>query len=87
MDFGSLVQALYGIDEGITRGLWSEYSPFDLKGKKPLGRQRPRDVGAISLASLRPPRRYKTVGQTFELYYPPSPRVQYRPRAPHQSYD
>ena len=86
-DFGSLVQALYGIDEGITRGLWSKSSPFDLKGKKPLGRQRLRDVGAISLASLRPPRRYKTVGQTFGLYYPPSPRVQYRPRVPHQSYD
>ena len=36
-DFGSLVQALNGIDEGIARGLWCESSPFDSKGKKPLG--------------------------------------------------
>ena len=36
-DFGSLVQALYGIDEGIARGLWLKSSPSDSKGKKPLG--------------------------------------------------
>ncbi|RVW33697.1 hypothetical protein CK203_105878 [Vitis vinifera] len=36
---------------------------------------------------LRPPRHYQTVGQTSGFYYPPSPRVQYRPWAPHQSYD
>ena len=36
-DFGSLVQALYGIEEGIARGLWSESSLSDSKGKKPLG--------------------------------------------------
>ena len=28
-DFGSLVQDLYGIEEDITRGLWSESSPTD----------------------------------------------------------
>ena len=39
--FGSLVQALYGIEEGMARGLWFESSPFDSKGKKPLGGQRP----------------------------------------------
>ena len=86
-DFGSLVQALYGIEEGIARGLWSESSPFDSKGKKPLGGQRSGDVGAISSTGLRPPRRYQTVGQTFGLYYPPSPRVRYRPRALSRSYD
>ena len=86
-DFGSLVQALYGIEEGIARGLWSESSPSDSKGKKPLGGQRSGDVGAISLTGLRPPRCYQTVGQTFGLYYPPSPRVRYRPRAPSWSYD
>ena len=53
-DFGSLVQALYGIEEGITRGLWSESSPSDSNGKKPLGGQRPRDVGVISSTGLRP---------------------------------
>ena len=40
MDFGSLVQALYSIEEGIARGLWPESSPFDSKGKKPSGKQR-----------------------------------------------
>ena len=74
-DFRSLVQALYGIEEGIARGLWFESSPSDSKGKKPLGGHRSRDASAISSASLRPPRRYQTVGQTSGLYYPPSPRV------------
>ena len=57
-DFGSLVQALYGIEEGITKGLWSESYSFDSKRKKPLGGQRSGDVGAIGSAGLRPPRRY-----------------------------
>ncbi|RVW35680.1 Retrovirus-related Pol polyprotein from transposon 297 [Vitis vinifera] len=34
IDFGSLVQALYGIEEGISRGLWANSSPSDSKGKK-----------------------------------------------------
>ena len=87
MDFGYLVQALYGIEEGIARGLWSESSHFDSKGKKPLGGQRSGDVGAIDSTGLRPSRCYQTVGQAFGFYYPSSSRVQYRPRAPHQSYD
>ena len=81
-DFGSLVQALYGIEEGIARGLWSESSPTDSKGKKSSGEQRPRDVGTISSVGMRPPRHYQTVGQTFGFYYPPSPHVQYRPPVP-----
>ena len=28
-DFGSLVQALYGIEEGIARELWPKSSPSD----------------------------------------------------------
>ncbi|RVW21342.1 Transposon Ty3-I Gag-Pol polyprotein [Vitis vinifera] len=51
-DFGSLVQALYGIEEGIARGLWPESSPSDSKRKKPLGGQRPGD----RYAQYRPPR-------------------------------
>ncbi|RVW13642.1 Retrovirus-related Pol polyprotein from transposon 17.6 [Vitis vinifera] len=47
-DFGSLVQALYGIEEGIARGLWSESSPTDSKGKRPSRGQRSGDVGAIN---------------------------------------
>ena len=35
VDFGSLVQALYGIEKGIARGLWLESSSSDSKGKKP----------------------------------------------------
>ncbi|RVW17920.1 hypothetical protein CK203_115119 [Vitis vinifera] len=56
--------ALYGIEEGIARGLWSESSPTDSKGKRPSGGQRSGDVGAISSAGMRPSRRYQTVGQT-----------------------
>ena len=50
-NFGYLVKALYGIEEGIARGLWSESFPTDSKGKKPLGGQRSGDVGAISSTS------------------------------------
>ena len=63
-DFGSLVHALYGTEEGIARGLCPESSPTDFKRKKPLGRKRSRDISAISLVGLRPPRHYHTVGQT-----------------------
>ena len=64
-DFGSLVQALYGIEEGITKGLWSESSYFDLKRKKPLRGQRLGDVDAIGSAGLRPPRRYHRVSDYY----------------------
>ncbi|KAL6348491.1 hypothetical protein AAG906_008946 [Vitis piasezkii] len=67
---------------GIARGLWPESSPTDSKGKKPSGGQRSGDVGAISSVGMRPPRHYRTVGQTSGFYYPPSPHVQYRPPAP-----
>ncbi|RVW18283.1 Retrovirus-related Pol polyprotein from transposon 17.6 [Vitis vinifera] len=88
-DFGSLVQALYGIEEGIARGLWSESSPTDSKGKRPSGGQRSGDVGAISSAGMRPSRRYQTVGQTpgltacFAAHVAERPPAPYtRPRAP-----
>ena len=77
-NFGSLVQALYGIKEGISRGLWLESSPFDSKMKKPSGGQRPEDVGTISSIGSRSPRRYQTFGQTSRTYYPQR-YVQYRP--------
>ena len=48
-DFGSLVQALYGIEEGISRGLWADSSPSDSKGKKLGSGPRPSDVGAIGM--------------------------------------
>ena len=34
LDFGLVVQALYGIEKGITRGLWADSSSSDSKGKK-----------------------------------------------------
>ena len=37
IDFGSLVLALYDVDDGILRELWTDSSPIDVKGKKPLG--------------------------------------------------
>ncbi|RVW80840.1 Transposon Ty3-I Gag-Pol polyprotein [Vitis vinifera] len=46
--------ALYGIEEGIDRGLWPKSFPFDPKGKKPSGGQRLGDMGTIS--SYRPTR-------------------------------
>ena len=82
VDYGSLVQALYGIEEGITRGLWSDSSPSYLKGNKPTIGQRSGDVSAISVAKLRPPRYYQTIGQTSGVYYPPSPYLHYRPPIP-----
>ena len=54
-DFGTLLQALYDIKEGISRGLWVESSLTDPKGKRPIGRPR-YDVGAISTYRPRPPR-------------------------------
>ncbi|RVW73547.1 Ribonuclease HI [Vitis vinifera] len=47
-DFGSLVMALYDVEDGISRGLWADSSPGDVKGKKPFVGPRPTDVSAIS---------------------------------------
>ncbi|KAL6327512.1 hypothetical protein AAG906_021595 [Vitis piasezkii] len=58
-NFGSLVQVLYGLEEGIARGLWLESSPTDSKGNKTLGGQRLEDVDAISSEVMRPPKRYQ----------------------------
>ena len=80
-DFGSLVQAIYSIKEGINRGLWSESSPFNSKGKKPSRGQRPRDVSVISSVGSRSPKRYQKFGQTSGAYYPQR-YVQYRPPRP-----
>ena len=56
IDFGSLVQALYGIEEGISRGLWVDSSPSNSKGKKPGSGPRPSDVDAISMIGHKPQR-------------------------------
>ncbi|WKA03489.1 hypothetical protein VitviT2T_021596 [Vitis vinifera] len=48
-DFGSLVQGLYGIEEGISRGLWADSFPSDSKGKKSGSGSKPSDVGTIGM--------------------------------------
>ncbi|KAL6336546.1 hypothetical protein AAG906_025097 [Vitis piasezkii] len=57
-DFGSLVLALYDVEDGISRGLWTDSSPSDIKGKKPFVGQRSMDVSAIGSSSQRPLRRH-----------------------------
>ncbi|RVW71175.1 hypothetical protein CK203_054405 [Vitis vinifera] len=42
-DFGSLVMALYDVEDGISRGLWTDSSPSDIKGKKSFVGPRPAD--------------------------------------------
>ena len=82
MDFGYLVQALYGIEEDIATGLWPESSLSNSKGKRPTNIQRLADISAISAIRSRPPRHYQTVGHTSGVYYLLSPHVQYRPPTP-----
>ena len=57
-DFGSLVQALYGIVEGISKGLWVDSSPSDSKGKIPGSRPRSSDVGSIGMTRHRSPHHF-----------------------------
>ena len=68
-DFGSLVQALYGIEEGISRGLWADSSPSNLKEKKPGSRPKPSDVGTIGMMGHRSPRRPQTERQFSDTSY------------------
>ena len=81
-DFGSLVQALYGIEEGISRGLWVDSSPSDSKGKKPGSGPRPSDVGAIGMTGHRSPRHPPFQRQFSDTLYQMIGRGQYRPATP-----
>ena len=85
-DFGSLVLALYDVEDGISRGLWTDSSLGDVKGKKPFRGQRSVDVSAIDSTSQRPPRRHLQALQFPETHHSYVPH-QYRPRAPHPTYD
>ncbi|RVW23217.1 hypothetical protein CK203_100448 [Vitis vinifera] len=49
-----IIDRFVRIEEGIARGLWSESSPTDSKGKRPSGGQRSGDVGAINHPPSRP---------------------------------
>ena len=81
-DFGSLVQALYGIEEGISRGLWADSSPSDSKGKKPGSGPRPSDVGAIGMTGHRSPRHPPFQRQFSDTPYQMIGRGQYRSATP-----
>ena len=85
-DFGSLVMALYDVEDGISRGLWTDSSPSDVKGKKPFVGQRSTDVSAISSSSQRPPRRHQPIPQ-FPEPHSSYASHQYRPRAPRPTFD
>ena len=50
-DFGYLVLALYDVEDGISKGLWIDSSPSDVKGKKPFRGQRSIYVNTISSTS------------------------------------
>ena len=68
-DFGSLVQALYGIEEGISRGLWADSLPSDSKGKKPGAGPRSSDIGTIGTLSHRFSRWPQTHRQSSNFPY------------------
>ena len=68
-DFGFLVQALYGIEEGISRGLWPDSSPSDSKGKKLGSGPRPSYVGTIGMMGHRSLRRPQTQIQFSDTSY------------------
>ena len=69
IDFGSFVQALYGIGEGITRGLWADSSFPDSKGKKSRSGPRSSDIGVISTSSHRFSRGPQTHRQSADIPY------------------
>ena len=85
-DFGSLVLTFHDVEDSISRGLWTDSSLSDVKGKKPFGGKKSVDVSAISSSNQRPPRCHKLVPQlpgTHPSYVP----HQYRSRAPRPTYD
>ena len=84
IDFGSLVQALYGIEKGIARGLWADSSPLDSKGKKLGSGHRSSDIGAIGTSRHRFSRRPQTHRQFADIPYQMIQQDQYRPVAPYR---
>ena len=68
-DFGSLVQALYGIEEGITIGLWENSSSPDSKGKKSGSGPKSSNIGAIGTSTHRFSRQPQTHRQSANIPY------------------
>ena len=83
MDYRALIEAMYGIEDGVARGLWSDSSSSDSKGKKPSGSYRPGKVGAISSFKHGGPKpQYAFILPHGTSYAQSS--VQYRPSIPPQ---
>ena len=53
-DIRALIETLYGIEEGIYRGLWCDSSRSGSKRKRPLGGHRSAVVGTINTTRTRP---------------------------------
>ena len=81
-DFSLLVQALYGIEEGMSRGLWADSSPSDSKGKKSGSGPKPLDVGTIGMTRHRSSRRRPFQRQFSGTLYQMIQHDQYIPVAP-----
>ena len=83
MDYRALIEALYGIEDGMVFVLWSDSSSSNSKGKKPSGSYRPREVGSISSFRQGAPRpQYASIRQHKTSYAQSS--VQYKPSIPPQ---
>ena len=81
MDYRALIEALYGIEDGIVRDLWLDSSSSDSKGKKLSGSYRPGEVEAISSFRHGAPRpQYSSIRPHRTSYAQSS--VQYRPSIP-----
>ena len=84
MDYRALLEALYGIENGMEQGLWSDYSAFDSKRKKPSGSYRPWEVGAIgSFRQGSPMPQYASIRPHGASYAQSS--IQYKPSLSVQS--
>ena len=66
-DFGSLVQTLYGIEEGVARGLWADFSPPNSKGKEPGSGPTSLDISAIGTSSHKFSRQPQTHTQSADI--------------------
>ena len=47
-NFQSLIHIIFNVEEGISRGLWTDSSPLDPMGKKPISSSRSLEVDSIS---------------------------------------
>ena len=84
-DFGSLVQALYGIEEGIARGLWVDSSPPNSRGEKPGSGPKSSYTGAIGTSRHRFSRRPQTHRQSADIPYQMVQHDQYKQVPPYKS--